>query len=223
MFSPSPDDLTAMQVVVIAPFSPRALQPLELRGLGVLSDEDVLEAEFDCLFEDLMTFRLPWMQATFETGRLVADTDPSNPKPEAIRDFVVLLLRSTKIRGIKAIGINHDLHFPVSDEQVWHKVGHKLAPKEDLWDHVLDHPGMEGISVSGLRKDGKLGKMTVRVEPSRRLKFGIYVNVNDHFIADEASQEGSALWFSDLLQSSWLASERRANDVFAMIQGISKP
>jgi hypothetical protein len=223
VFSPSPDDIAGMQIVVVAAFSPRALQPLELRRLGVMSDEDVLKVEFDYLFEDLMAFRLPWMQATFEAERLVVGTDPSSPQPEAIRDFVVSLLRSIEKPSIKAVGINRDLHFPVSDERVWHEVGHKLAPKAGLWDQVLGSPGMEAISVSGLRKDGTAGKMTVRVEPSRRLKFGIYVNVNDHFIAEEASPEGSARWFADLLQSNWLASEKRANEVFAMLQGVSKP
>lgn len=223
MFSPSPDDLTGMQVVVVAPFSPKALQPLELHRLGVMSDEDVLKAEFDYLFDDLMTFRLPWMQATFEPERLVVGSDPSNPKPEAIRDFVVLLLRSIEIPGIKAVGINRDLHFPVSDEAAWHRVGHKLTPKKGLWDKVFDDPGMEAISVSGARKDGRPGKMTIRVEPSRRIRLGIYVNVNDHFIAEDASSEGRIRWITDLLQSNWLAAERRANEVFAMIQGVSKP
>ncbi len=223
MYSPSPDDIAGMQIVVVAPFSPKALQPLELRRLGVLSDADLLNVEFDHLFEDLMSFRLPWMQATFEAERLVVGTDPSNPKPEAIRDFVVSLLRSIEKLGVKAVGINRDLHFPVSDEGVWHRVGHKLAPKEGLWDRVVDTPGMEAISVSGLRRDGRLGKVTIRVEPSRRLKFGIYVNVNDHFVIDQSSPAEGVRWLTDLLEGGWVDSEKRANEVFGMIEGISKP
>lgn len=223
MFVPSPDHVTGMEIVVVAQFSPRALQPLELRRLGVLSEGDLLNAEFDHLFEDLMTFRLPWMQVTFETERLIVGTVPSSPQPEPIRDFVVSLLRSIEKPSVKAVGINRNLHFPVSDEDVWHKVGHKLAPKEGLWDRVVDTPGVEAISVSGLRRDGRNGKMTIRVEPSRRLSFGIYVNVNDHFVADQPSPEGSIRWLTDLLESSWVESEKRANEVFGMIEGISKP
>ncbi len=54
VYSPSPDDIAGMQIVVVAPFSPKALQPLELRRLGVLSDADLLNVEFDHLFEDLL-------------------------------------------------------------------------------------------------------------------------------------------------------------------------
>lgn len=84
---------------------------------------------------------------------------------------------------VNACGLNNALHFDLRDEAYWHRIGHTLAPKEPIWNHVLERSGMEQLIIKGARGGDFPGEVNVTVAPSRHPKFshGLFVASNFHF------------------------------------------
>jgi hypothetical protein len=204
----APADLVALSIVLVGPFDPRILQPANLVTNGLLEAGDV---------EGL---RLPWIQVVVEPNKLTALTTLESPIGEPVRDFVVSLHETRTIKTIGSLGLNHEAHYAVSSEDVWHRVGHTLAPKENVWNRVLTEPGMLILGIRAKRDDEWGGNINVRVEPSNRIRPGIYVNVNDHFEAkDQGSSELGNL--IDVLSDDWASSRARFDRIVVAVKELS--
>jgi hypothetical protein len=107
-------------------------------------------------------------------------TTTKAPYFEKLRDTIAGAFKVLNHTPIKSMGINWERHYMLDSEEQWHAFGHKLAPK-DIWSEILDAPGMASLKILGHRTDKKSGKILVTVEPSRRVKRGVYVQYNDHF------------------------------------------
>ena len=92
-------------------------------------------------------------------------------QPAQIRDLALGILRSLPHTPVQRIGINHLAHFPVESEGVWHRLGHALTPKE-LWEEVLEKPGMLSLTIQGQRTDDYSGSVNVTVQPSSVVRPG---------------------------------------------------
>jgi hypothetical protein len=77
------------------------------------------------------------------------------------------------------------MHFPLGTEETWHHLGDRLVPKEG-WNGVLEgRPGMLSLSIS-TQKDNPVGAAyIIKVEPSTRVKFGVYFETNEHYQSPE--------------------------------------
>ena len=71
----------------------------------------------------------------------------------------------------------------IGDEAYWHKIGHTLAPKELVWNDVLEKPGMETLVIKGVRGGEFPGEVNVTVAPSKHPKIprGLFINSNFHY------------------------------------------
>ena len=118
-----------------------------------------------------------------------------------------------------ALGINHDTHFRVETEAEWHSIGHRLAPKE-IWKGVLIDPGMVGLTMRGQRPDEHKGALIVRVEPSDKIKPGVFVNVNDHYELQSLEPSQGADQILNLLETSWSISVARSRNISETIVGL---
>jgi len=75
------------------------------------------------------------------------------------------------------------MHFSLQSEENWHRLGDKLAPKEG-WREILEgRPGMLALIITAQRGDASGSIVTVRVEPSSQIKFGVYFDINENFPA----------------------------------------
>jgi hypothetical protein len=117
-----------------------------------------------------------------------------------------MLLSHTPINGGS---IHHRTEFVIGTEEEWHKIGHTLAPKE-LWEGVLDKPGMFDFAMVGVRPDDLLGAIRVRIQPSQVVQPGIFLNVNDEFFMPEGDERPDA---AELLDKLWPDAATRATDI----------
>jgi hypothetical protein len=154
--------------------------------------------------------QVPWMSLVLEPGKLTAQSTLQNPVGEPVRDFVFGFCATLPVKQFTSAGINHDTHFAVSSPEIWHSVGHTLAPKETVWAKVLKEPGMLSLAIQGKREDDLLGHINVKVEPSIRITPGIYVNVNDHFQAGEEEFKRDPAYLLGAIADNWSASKRRS-------------
>ncbi len=126
-------------------------------------------------------FTAEWLEVNVIEDRFhVATTQESFYEP--LRDLVVAVLKILNETPLRAMGINRRLHYRLASEDAWHKIGNQLAPK-DIWKALLDKPGMRSLIIHGARTDGREGFIQVKVEPepADRIKFGVHVEVNDHY------------------------------------------
>jgi hypothetical protein len=124
----------------------------------------------------------------------------------ALKDLAIGTFRILKHTPIVKMGLNYECHFCMTDEEEWHKVGHRLAPKES-WQKVLTNPGMTSVSMEGKRTDGMKGAIHVRIEPSKIITpYGIRVFVNDHFeVVDPETNQGCGEMM-EILDKYWQQS-----------------
>ncbi len=72
----------------------------------------------------------------------------------------------------------------------------------DLWKPIVDEPGLNSMTMQGRREDAKGGTLRIKVEPSAKVEFGVYIEVNEEFKAPKDDEAG-ARWASNRLAEHW--------------------
>ena len=104
--------------------------------------------------------------------------------------------------------------------EAWHAIGHKLVPKEVIWNSILAEPGMASVSVMGKHSDDKPGRTIVRIEPSVKYRpAGVYININDHSdVVEGPNISSKASKLIDVLQAEWKSSTENSKKIFEKIK-----
>jgi hypothetical protein len=89
--------------------------------------------------------------------------------------FIEQLLSHTPIT---ALGINMRHTFRYNNDEDWHALGHRLAPKEP-WGNLLNKPGMLMVQMKALRSDDYEGAVNVSVQSNSPRE--VIISVNDHY------------------------------------------
>jgi hypothetical protein len=214
----APADITGTSIVLVGVYNPMLLQPSKLLKTGALTDADLFELEYELIAPEVTVAKLPWVRAVVERDKLVFMTTIQAPAAEPIRDFLLDVVDLQPIKRFTALGINSDRHFGVSSSETWHKAGHRLVPKKDLWNTFLKKAGMLGVTVRGERDDGARGSINVRVESSTQIHPGVFVNINDHFDAVPETLESDPEQLLVHLTDGWPAAMRRADQILSAIR-----
>jgi hypothetical protein len=115
------------------------------------------------------------------------------------------------------LGINSEAHFRASSDEKLHALGHLLAPKE-FWKRFYRSPGMQSLTIRQDREDEKTGGYSqVTVEPSVKMRPGVYVRLNDHYQVKGSEAPLGAVQMIDALKNNWAASNGFADKVFDQI------
>jgi hypothetical protein len=209
-------EIRGVSIVLLGHFTPVIFQPLWFSTQNLLSKSEAEAAQVELIHPRATIFSANWLQVNVIEDRFQAAT-AQVPYFEMLRDLVSGAFQVLNQTPVQALGINCDFHFPLGSEERWHGFGHKVAPKE-LWSKTLKSPGLLSLTMTSLRSDEYEGHIQVRVEPSIRVRFGVYINVNDHYQLAKAQeiQAGTAGVVS-ILASKWQESMDRAHSI---IKGV---
>lgn len=178
MTLPRPE-IQGVSIVLVGSFNPTIFQPAWFAAQGLISDDEAEDAKIDVVHSEVAAYSLEWLNVQVIRERFSASTAQS-PSFEVLRDFVLGTFTVLHHTPVTMLGLNFDRHYRVSDEAAWHEIGQRLASPEH-WTPALQQPGMRSLTMEGTRPDGKRGAIRVRVEPSVQIRFGVYVNLNDHY------------------------------------------
>jgi len=193
-------------------FNPRIVEPLWLVQHNLVAENEAASAERQLIDEDLSRIVLPWAELVVLKDQLQVSARNEIVNAAQIRDLVVGLLRLLPHTPVGVVSINHRVQVRAETEEQWLGVGHALAPKE-LWDGILDEPGMFDFAMQGVRSDDLQGAIKVRIRPLFDIQWGVFVNVNDEFaIPDRDSREPAGL-AADLIEKVWPKAEMRATQI----------
>jgi len=197
-------------LVLRGSLNPPIFQPWWFEAKGLIGKNEAEKADIKVVHEGVTDFSLEWVSLQVLPDRLTAATSDESSE-EAVRDLIQGAFKLLGHTPLHALGINRTAHFTVDSEAEWDNIGHKLVPKEELWDKLLSHPGMRAVLVEGKREDDRPGHILVRVEPSRRHRFGIFVDINDHYVIGKGEDDpGDGAAVSALLESVWRESMDRS-------------
>lgn len=75
--------------------------------------------------------------------------------------------------------------------------------------------------MEGVRPDGHEGYVQVKVEPSLKIKYGVHIEINDHFqLKSGDSNLSSAQHATELLRECWAVSMKRGSEIADCISSI---
>src|ERR1700680_1135767 len=172
-------------VVLVGSFNPAILQPAWLGARELVTKDEESSFVTQVISREVTILQLPWLliQVTPERFEITSE-DPAHYL--ALRDLVkgiFLILDSTPFNQM---GITRWMHCAVESEQRWHALGDALAPKGP-WQGLLEStrpdklPGMASLTILGTRESARSRATRATVEPSARVKNGLFFRTHEHF------------------------------------------
>jgi len=188
-------------IVMIGSFNPAIFQPRWLGAQQLIRAEEAENAKITIIQAQVADFSTEWFQLQVLQQRFtVFTTDPRQYGP--LRDLAVGMFAILAHTPVSLVGINRHFHFTTPSVDVWHKIGHRLAPKEP-WHEIITGPGLRSLLMEGRRDETSQGILRIKIEPSLKIKHGIYVEVNEEFRAPTDGPSEGAQWVPSCLAMQW--------------------
>lgn len=199
-------------IVLIGNLNPAIFHPSWFAAHNLLRAEETDAAIINIVHPDVASFKIEWLEVNIVRERFQISTVQESYY-EALRDIAVGILGLLSHTPIRLMGINRDFHFDLVSEDLWNVLGHRLVPKQD-WNPLLKSPGMQNLVVQGVRPDDLKGYLRVTVQPSARIKYGVFIAVNDHYILKTDEKEADGADKARLILSEkWDESMKRGFDI----------
>ena len=208
-----------LSIVLRGDFNPKIFQPYWFCMNKLLGEEETEAANVHVIHKDVLHFSLDWLDIQVLRDRFTVRL-LQNGYEEALRDLVLGTFKLLHHTPSRMMGVNKGVHFFVDSVDEWHSLGHKLAPKEGLWDCVLSKPGTLSVVIEGQRTDGFEGWVRVRVEPSRQHRRGVIVEVNDHFVGNGEEKMPVIAPMMEILSSQWENCVERSKQIIRRVMDI---
>jgi hypothetical protein len=205
-------DISSLSVVLIGDFNPKIFQPAWFSAEGLIGKSEAESANILTIHPEICIFQLEWLQLEVTRYRFIVETS-QEPYFEVLRDLVFGTFELLSHTPLYQLGVNLNAHYKTKNEDEWHAFGHLLTPK-DIWNEVLDHPGMSSITIEGdPNRDGFKGKTNVKVEPSKKVHPGVYFNINNHYEVEDRSKSIGANEIVKTLKQMWQKSIDKSFDI----------
>ncbi len=212
-------EIQAVNIVLRGQFNPAMFHPIWFATQNLIRPQEAESANVKIIHPDVAVFDVEWLQVSITRDRFMVATG-QEAYYEVLRDLVVGTFTLLTHTPLRVMGINQEFHYALESEKAWHMVGDRLAPKQE-WLNILDRPGMKSLTIQGAKPNELPGYINVKVEPSPRVKFGIYVDINDHYdlqsVSEKIQTTEEAL---DILNNRWQESLQYGQGIVQRIASI---
>lgn len=178
-----------LNCVLVGNFNPAIFHPEWFRKNGLFRDEEidlVLEEPKDkdsknrmFFLSDFSQFNVTNIGIRVELDRFQALTGEKVKFP-ILRDVVAGSFKILDQTPIRAMGINIRGDYEFESKTSWDQISELLGPKEP-WTDILGETDLSSFARKGGNPWDKDGYIRIRVEPSNKFDFGIFVDINNHF------------------------------------------
>lgn len=190
---------------------------------GLIGAETAAEADVRMISREVTELDLGHITLQCDDGRLSLRTTRATHS-EMLFDLGRGILRTLPHTPITAAGINNDIHYRLPSEEMWHRIGHGLAPKDPVWSKLCNKPGMLKLTIQGQKEDWDYPlreHFTVEPYPSSNTKHpAVIIRANLHFAISREILTASAIAADlafDFLEAQWQAGIVRGREVAAEI------
>ena len=206
-------EIQSLSIILLGDFNPKIFQPAWFGAQNLIRSSEAEAADIQIVNQEISIFSVDWLQVQITRYRCSFATI-QEAYYEVLYDLCLSTFKLLKHTPIRVMGINRWGHFHKRSLDELNMLGHKLAPK-DLWNTILQEPGMQSITLQGKREDRYKGYIRVTVEPSAKVPKGVYVHVNDHYQADEPVEGCQKI--IDILEASFGQSMGKANEIMQAV------
>jgi hypothetical protein len=200
-----------LSIVVIGEFNPTIFQPAWFGTQELIRQGEADAATVEIVHRDVSIFTTEWLRVQVTRDRLHVQTERESDF-DALRDLVVGTLSLLRHTPTRVVGVNHDATIRFQDRDQYDNLGWRLSPRE-LWDEVLQRPGVALLQEQGERPDKYAGYIRVKVEPILDNSMRSVVGVNDHFILSRNPSAASTDTTIQLLMDEWKPIASRAAQI----------
>jgi hypothetical protein len=186
----SPLEIEGLNIVVLGALNPQIFQPEWFARQGLIRIGEAEKATIEFINSDISAFSLGWVRVEITRDRASFASNQAQHY-ELLRDLVASTFKLLRHTPITRFGINWFCHFRMPNIETWHKIGHKLAPKEP-WMDIVKQPGMIDVTMQAQRPDDYTGNINITVQPSMSVQPGVYIIVNDDFDLREVKEGQNA-------------------------------
>jgi hypothetical protein len=199
-------EIEAASIVVLGTFNPAIFHPLWFKMNKLIRPEEAESAKLEVTHPQISIFSLDWCRLHVETERFVVNA-ANKASYGLILDLAVGTFTILEYTPITAMGLNRTMHFKIDSREKWHAFGHMVAPKE-VWSQIMTQPGLLSLTIEDPKETpGDL--LRVRVEPSKRIDPGVFIEVNNHYnLRDKSVQD-----MLEILTKSWKDILNKAEDI----------
>lgn len=202
--SPRPPDpeLQAVSIVALGSFNPTIYQPLWFAGRNLITKEEADQAKVEIIHKQVSVFSLEWLSLQVTGERFAIQTaDPGRFRP--LHDLMVGTFKVLEHTPITAFGFNGDAHYKMASVGDWNAFGYHYAPKKP-WDDILSNPGLSSLIIMEKDVSQAGSRRRVRIGPSREVKPGVYVSINEHYeLKENMSQSERIAHLLEKLAMPW--------------------
>jgi len=207
-------EVDAASIVLRGSFNPAIIQPRWLGAKGLVMEAEATDAKVEIITPDVSSFAMGWVHLQVTTDKFSA-TALEAGRARSLRDLVNGIFGLLEHTPLQALGMNRTMHFRLPGEVEWHAVGDLLVPK-DPWKELIEKPGMLSVVVQGRIAARPKALTNIKVEPSARIKPGVFVEVNEHYgITEIGGEEGLLRTLRDAWEDAQQDAKRIAEKMVA--------
>lgn len=202
-------ELQKHEIVAVGDLNPAIFHPAWFSAEGIINRREAEAANVDVISAQAAVFQVDWLMVQVFPDRFVVGTE-SEAYNRPLHDLVASTFSRLVHTPIRALGINYHCHCRFDDEKRWNNISEYLAPASS-WSHLLDTPRMCRLAMQDVRLSGPKGHVEIIVEPSVRVRDGMYVYINNHY--DLTNEALGCRAMLDVLQSEWSVTIQKYKDV----------
>jgi hypothetical protein len=204
-------EIQGISIVLLGDFNPKIFQPAWFAAQNLIRQQEADEATIHIIHPEVVSFSLQWLALEVTRERFAVSTT-QEPYYKVTRDLVLGAFQLLQHTPLHKLGINADMHFRMDSEKSWHAFGDLLAPKE-IWQGLLKTPGMHSFTMEGQRPDNFQGYIRVQIEPSVKIRPGVYFQVNDHYEVQTLRPGMGADELLAIFERAWDESLTRSKNI----------
>ena len=227
-----PPNIQHVTLVILGSFNPSIFTPAWFGWNKLLPDSTANNADLKVAHPQVTAFETDWLRLEVRPDKFLLNA--IQPPFIRLSDLAVRIFRDKLSHTpLKALGINHEVHYCVKSFNERMKLGRQLAPV-DVWGEwgkqiqlKEDAGGMTSLTMTQLNPEGRPpgGQINIVVEPSHLVgdgQLGVYVRVNDHYTIKNENSLTATSEITDLLEMNFDASQQHSTKIIDHIMSISK-
>jgi hypothetical protein len=200
-------------IVLLGSFNPAIFQPSWLALKRLISPSDAQTAEVKLIAPQFAQFKAAGFLVEAMPERFLALVEEPQDQVR-LRDLVIGIFDILDETPIARMGLNWTFVFKVQDEERWHGVGDRLAPKEIWSDLLRGRPGLRTMTIQGDLAEGLRGKQNVKVEPANTPTNGVRIEINNDIAGPSGDEEPiTAATFVELIRKHWDDAQKGASRI----------